>query len=92
MEVQFTHLAKKQLAKTPQSIQDRLQLWALQIKEKGYGATLILPTWRDEALKGQRYGQRSIRLNRQYRAIYTLEKDVLLITVLEVTPHDYRTR
>jgi toxin HigB-1 len=47
--------------------------------------------YNDEALKGDRLGQRSIRLNRQWRAIYT-QKDrqsFILITLEEVTPHDY---
>jgi proteic killer suppression protein len=37
-------------------------------------------------------GQRSIRLNRQWRAIYTLESDaarIEFVRVDEVTPHKY---
>ena len=53
-----------------------------QKKEKGY---------HDEPLKGKRKGQRSIRLNRSWRAIYREEKDrtINLIIVEEVHKHDY---
>ncbi|STX81627.1 Plasmid maintenance system killer protein [Legionella busanensis] len=49
------------------------------------------PGWHDEPLKGERAGQRSIRLNKQWRAIYILKKDstIEFIEVMEVTPHDY---
>lgn len=46
--------------------------------------------YHDEALQGDRWGQRSIRLNRSYRAIYTEEKGVIhLIIILEVNKHEY---
>lgn len=45
----------------------------------------------DEPLRGQRSGQRSIRLNRSYRAIYVqkLSGELVLITILEVSNHGY---
>ena len=45
----------------------------------------------DEPLKGKRRGQRSVRLNRAYRAIY-VEREAgkfELIQVLEVNEHGY---
>lgn len=57
----------------------------------------LRPMWRkitsfhDEPLTGNRQGQRSIRLNRQWRAIYCIhENGNIYIEILEVTPHDYR--
>ena len=46
----------------------------------------------DEPLKGKRQGQRSVRLNRAYRAIYVERGTgaVELIEVLEVNKHEYR--
>ncbi len=55
-------------------------------KRKGY---------HDEPLKGDRLGQRSIRLNIQWRAIYETtigtnkEPVIELVDVVEVTPHKY---
>jgi toxin HigB-1 len=47
--------------------------------------------YHDEPLQGKRYGQRSIRLNHQWRLIYE-EKTGTVIEVQEVTAHDYRVR
>jgi len=47
---------------------------------------------RDESLKGEWKGHRSSRLNQQYRVIYKVEKDKVLIQVVNVTPHDYRRK
>ncbi len=44
----------------------------------------------DEALKGEWKGFRSSRLNIQYRVIYKVEKDKILIAVVNVIAHDYR--
>jgi proteic killer suppression protein len=45
----------------------------------------------DEPLKGDRQGQRSVRLNRAYRAIYVEREDdeVALVDVIEVNKHGY---
>jgi proteic killer suppression protein len=50
-----------------------------------------LPGFHDEPLKGTRLGQRSIRLNRAYRAIY-MERHgggIELVEVIEVNKHEY---
>ena len=44
----------------------------------------------DEALGGKWKGFRSSRLNEQWRVIYRVVADVLLVQVVRVTPHDYR--
>ena len=45
----------------------------------------------DEPLKGKRSGQRSIRLNKSYRAIYVINRDggVEIVEVQEVNKHEY---
>jgi toxin HigB-1 len=50
-----------------------------------------LSGYHDEPLKGNRLGQRSIRLNKAYRAIYMEEIDgtVNLIVIEEVNKHEY---
>jgi plasmid maintenance system killer protein len=37
-------------------------------------------------------GKGSSRLNIQYRVIYKIEKDLVLVQVVNVTPHDYRRK
>jgi len=50
-----------------------------------------LPGYHDEPLKGQWSGYRSIRLNRAYRAIYSLQDDgiVEFARVETVNKHEY---
>lgn len=49
------------------------------------------PGWHDEPLLGDRKGQRSIRLNRQWRAIYIIKSNgtIKFVEVAEVIPHEY---
>jgi addiction module RelE/StbE family toxin len=46
--------------------------------------------FRDEALSGDWKGCRSSKLNEQWRVIYQVVADALLVRVIHVTPHDYR--
>jgi len=43
----------------------------------------------DEKLKGEFEGQRSSRLNIQYRVIYSIEKEIFSVYVIDITPHKY---
>jgi plasmid maintenance system killer protein len=44
----------------------------------------------DESLSGEWKRHRSSRLGLKWRVIYRVVADVLLIQVIQVTPHDYR--
>jgi len=44
----------------------------------------------DEALSGEWKGHRSSRLGLQWRVIYRIVADVVLVQVVDVTAHDYR--
>jgi proteic killer suppression protein len=50
-----------------------------------------IKSFHDEPLKGKRSGQRSIRLNKDYRAIYVINQDggVEILEVQEVNKHEY---
>ena len=91
MEIYFTKLAEKQLAKAPTYIQEKLQNWITLVQKRGLLFVRTLKGLHDEPLQGKRMNQRSIRLNRQWRAIYE-EQTGTIIAIQEVTPHDYRTR
>lgn len=91
--VTITRQAKKGLEKAPGYIQDKFFTWVFSVQEFGLETTRKASGFHDEPLSGQRKGQRSVRLNKQWRAIYTeTEMNEILVTVMEVTPHDYRTR
>jgi toxin HigB-1 len=50
----------------------------------------VIKGFNDEALSGEWKGHRSSRLGLQWRVIYRVAAEVLLIQVVQVTPHDYR--
>jgi addiction module RelE/StbE family toxin len=50
----------------------------------------LIKGFHDEALSGIWAGHRSSRLGLQWRVIYQIVANVLLIQVVQVTAHDYR--
>lgn len=91
VRVDMAPSAQKSLKRCPIQIQQKLFVWVASVERKGLEQVRRQPGWHDEPLQGQRRGQRSIRLNRQWRAIYVVRKDgsVEFCEVREVTPHDY---
>ena len=62
------------------------------VETSGPAGLRLIKGFRDEALRGEWKGNRSSRLNQQYRVIYKIEKDKLFVLVMELTPHDYRRK
>ena len=88
--VEITKLAEKQLRKVPQHIKDNLIIWVIAVEQDGLEEVRKVPGYHDEPLKGDRAGQRSIRLSRAYRAIYEIKADTAkFVSVEEVNKHDY---
>lgn len=81
----------KQLDKLPDVIVRKFRIWVALVEESGIREVRRNKGFHDEPLKGKREGQRSIRLNRAYRAIYVETSDgkIELIEVLEVNKHEY---
>jgi proteic killer suppression protein len=89
-EVDISKSAVKELKKVPSIIVDKLQSWIEAVELRGLREVRKLPSFHDEPLKGKRKGQRSIRLNKAYRAIYTIKKDTIeFVLIEEVNKHDY---
>jgi proteic killer suppression protein len=82
---------EKQLRKLPDFVIVKLLGWARSVELKGLREIRRIPGYHDEPLKGDRKGQRSIRLSKGYRAIYTEEEDgtVNLVIIEEVNKHEY---
>ncbi len=81
---------KKSLHKVPLPIKKKLFTWVAAVEERGLNEVRKIPGYHDEPLKGNRQGQRSIRLNKQWRAIYrVINKKIEFVLIEEVTPHDY---
>lgn len=88
--VKVTSGVKKSLHKIPLPIKKKLFTWVVAVEERGLNEVRKIPGYHDEPLKGDRQGQRSIRLNKQWRAIYRIvNKKVEFVLIEEVTPHDY---
>jgi proteic killer suppression protein len=90
-EVRIAKLARRQLEEVPEPIRRKFALWYESVRRDGLEATRRVPGFHDEPLKGKRAGQRSIRLNRSYRAIYVIGRDgaIEFVSVEEVNKHDY---
>ena len=81
----------KQLTKIPSYIIDKLYTWVGLVTHDGMAEVRKISGYHDEPLHGNRAGQRSIRLNKSYRAIYTeLESgEIFFIEIIEVHNHEY---
>lgn len=75
----------------PLHIKEHVRYWAQSVEMQGIWEVRKLPGYHDEPLKGERRGQRSIRLNRAYRLIHEEDekRDVVIIGVVEVSKHEY---
>jgi len=90
-QVVLTKSAEKEVKKLPRNIQEALLAWIDQVTTEGLQETRKISGYHDEPLKGDRKGQRSVRLNKAYRAIYvqTENGEIELVTVIEVNKHKY---
>lgn len=75
--------------KLPETVVKKYELWKDIVFRHGPEKLKEFPGFHDEKLRGERVGQRSSRLSLQYRVIYTVERDIVTVFVLEITPHDY---
>jgi mRNA-degrading endonuclease RelE of RelBE toxin-antitoxin system len=86
-------LEHKNLARTckklPPQVLKKYELWKDLVYRHGPVVLKNFPGFNDEKLSGIREGQRSSRLNLQYRVIYEVENDAVIVYVLEITPHNY---
>ena len=81
----------KQLSgSVPKEILKRYEKWKDIAMLSGPPGLRAIKGFRDEALSGEWKGHRSSRLGLQWRVIYQVSTSVLLIRVVQVTPHDYR--
>lgn len=72
-------------------MKDKLFAWVRSVVSIGLEEVRKIPGFHDEPLKGDRKGQRSVRLTLAYRAIYVISGDgaVEFVSVKEVNKHTY---
>jgi mRNA-degrading endonuclease RelE of RelBE toxin-antitoxin system len=80
---------RKKIKKIPLPVVKKYELWKDLIFRHGPGILKEFPGFHDEKLKGERKGQRSSRLNLQYRVIYEIDGEDITVYVLELSPHAY---
>ncbi|OGQ35441.1 MAG: hypothetical protein A3F16_03750 [Deltaproteobacteria bacterium RIFCSPHIGHO2_12_FULL_43_9] len=90
-KVEWGRYVHKQLEKLPDFIRDKFMAWVLAVEEVGLHEVKKRTGYHDECLRGNRKGQRSVRLNRAYRIIYEIieNKNLKIIEVIEVNKHEY---
>ncbi len=81
----------KKLTLLPSHIRRNFFVWVTSVELSGIHEVRRSLGLHDEPLKGERHGQRSVRLNRAYRAIYVERSDgtVEFLEVIEVNKHEY---
>ena len=88
--VQLSDGAAKDLRKVPDYIRVKLLGWVNAVEMRGLEEVRKVPGFHDEPLKGDREGQRSIRLSQAYRAIYVVVSGAAkFVRVEEVSKHRY---
>jgi mRNA-degrading endonuclease RelE of RelBE toxin-antitoxin system len=75
--------------KLPTAVLKKYELWKELVFRHGPEKLKEFPGFHDEKLKGNRTGQRSSRLSLQYRIVYTVDRDIITVFVIDITPHNY---
>lgn len=76
--------------RVPVEILKRYEKWKDIVMLSGPAGLRAIAGLRDEALSGEWRGHRSSRLNDQWRVIYRIDGDRVVVEVFRVTPHDDR--
>lgn len=79
----------RRLARTPVDILKRYEKWKDIVTLSGPQGLKPIKGFRDEALRGNWKGHRSSRLGEQYRVIYLVEEQDVIVKVVDLTAHDY---
>jgi len=81
-----SRLITRQLQRAPKEIQRKYAIWRNRVRR---GGPDLGGGFRVHALAGHRKGQKSARLNRQWRVIFRVFHGELVVEALELTPHKY---
>ena len=78
------------IRRLPVEIVKRYEKWKDIVRISGPDGLRLIKGFHDEALHGEWKGHRSSRLGEQYRVIYMVGEQKVL--VMDVTAHDYRRK
>lgn len=75
--------------KLPHQVLKKYEIWKSLVRYNGPSVLRDFSGFHDEALKGERKGFRSSRLNIQFRVIYAVFEKEKLVRVEDISPHEY---
>lgn len=81
----------RQLGRLSTDILERYEKWKDIVRISGPSGLRAIRGFNDESLRGDWSGHRSSRLNQQYRVIYRIERENVLVQVVRISAHDYRS-
>ncbi len=82
----------KQLQKLPIEVLKRYEKWKDIVSISGPSGLRLIKGFHDESLRGDWKGCRSSRLGDQFRVIYKVVKNEVIVQVVSITAHDYRKK
>jgi addiction module RelE/StbE family toxin len=81
----------RRLAKLPVEVLKRYEKWKDIVVISGPHGLRLIKGFSGEALRGEWKGHRSSRLGIQYRVIYRIEGEKLVVKVIDLNAHDCRS-
>ena len=89
LQIREHYTLNKVIAKLPLKVVKKYELWKNIVFRHGPDKLREFTGFHDEKLQGELEGQRSSRLNIQYRGIYFIEKEVVSAYFIDTAPHKY---
>jgi len=82
----------RRVRRLPLEILKRYEKWKDIVRVSGPVGLRLIRGFHDEALRGEWRGHRSSRLSIQYRVIYRIVAQAILVQVIDISAHDYRRK
>ena len=82
----------RKLGRLPDEVLKRYEKWKDIVRISGPSGLRLIKGFHDESLKGQWAGYRSSRLGLQYRVIYRIASQEILVQIIDINAHDYRRK
>lgn len=80
------------MRKLPKPVLEKYLKWIDVVEQSGPEQLLKLTGLHDEGLSGKLKGHRSSRLGLQYRVIYKIQDEHVVVLVIDINAHDYRSK
>ncbi|MFT5132323.1 MAG: addiction module RelE/StbE family toxin [Gammaproteobacteria bacterium] len=82
----------RQPGSLPEGMLKRYEKWKDIVNVSGPEGLRLIKGFHDESLRGEWKGCRSSRLGNKYRVIYRIERDQILVQIVNIAAQDYRKK